>query len=639
MNLSNHRGGTRRECTRRDTGRYEAMKQRWTAIWVFVAVALITAYPPVMSMLQEGLLGAFRYFAADSFYYLSVADRSVGSSFFTFDGTHPTNGFHPLWQIYLERSFAWFDLSADEQIRYTAISSILLVATGTALFALALLRLTRRPALALLGAAPGVYYLIMPVFDPHQGSQWSFANGMETPLSIFLFGLLAYMIFVRDLLGGRLGIRPLIWGSGLLTLITLARLDDIFIFVPYLLFVAATGADRRDAVRRVAAASTIPALLIGSYLLYNLSSVGALLPSSGSAKAQPLWALARNLYALLTTALPFADPLGRNHSAWASEAWRTSQMLVPALVAAWWLLAHRMSLRSENPRIQQNTLIGLLAGYAIVKSAYNFTMVSLWSQGHWYYPLCIMTFNLMIVVWCGRLLDERAERSVDSSEPTPLAALSSRFPAINRVPVATFAALVLVLVSANAFVDMKSQGRHQSRNFEFWIERGSTALQIEEACPGCGLLAFDDGIVAYSFAETPTINGLGLVLDHDADTARLNGQLLDVAWERGHRLLVSVNYQMPRDAYANRENLRTHLASNDHLRDVNLDDWEFEVAFQSANTGVSFVRFEPRASASTAAKTRSDEEKRRAEAQRATELLEQQARRESPPTKAPGELG
>ena len=613
------------------------MKQRWTAIWVFVAVALITAYPPVMSMLQEGLLGAFRYFAADSFYYLSVADRSVGAPFFTFDGTHPTNGFHPLWQIYLERSFAWFDLSASEQIRYTAVSSILLVAVGTALFALALLRLTRRPALALLGAAPGVYYFMMPVFNPHHGSQWSFANGMETPLSIFFFGLLAYAIFVRGLLGGRMGVRPLVWVSGLLTLITLARLDDIFIFVPYLLFVAATGSNLRDSLRRVAAASVIPAVLIGSYLLYNLGSVGTLLPSSGSAKAQPLWALARNFYALLTTTLPFADPLGRSQSAWASEAWRMTQMLVPALVATWWLLAHRMSLRSENPRIQQNTLIGLLAGYAIVKSAYNFSIVSLWDQGHWYYPLCIMTFNLMVVVWCGRLLDDRAARSVDTRESTPLSALSSRFPIIARLPVATVASLVLVLVSANAFVDMKRQGRHQNRNFEFWIERGNTALQIEETCPGCGLLAFDDGIVAYSLADSPTLNGLGLVLDRDADTARENGQLLDVAWERGHRLLVSVNYAMPRDAYANRSSLRTHLEGNAHLRDVDLENWEFEVAFQSASSGVSFVRFEPRADAAATAKTRREDEKRRAEAQRATELLKQQAQRDA--TKARGKLG
>jgi hypothetical protein len=613
------------------------MQKHAGALGVFVAVALVTAYPPFMSMLDEGLLGAFRYFAADSFYYLSVADHSVGAPFFTFDGTHPTNGFHPLWQIYLERSFSSLAFSAAEQIQYTAISSVLFVSLGTGLFALALLHLTRRPALALLGSAPGVYYLLMPVFDPHQGSQWSFANGMETPFSIFLFGVLAYAIFVRKSLSENAGIRSLVWTSGILTLLTLARLDDIFIFVPFLLFVAATGSSRQDTIKRVAVASVVPSLLIGGYLLYNLASVGSLLPSSGSAKAQPLWALARNFYALLTTTLPFADPLGRSHSAWASEAWRTSQMLVPALAAAGWLLTQRIRIHSLNPRILQNTGIGLLASYAILKSTYNFTVVSLWDQGHWYYPLCIMTFNLIVVVWCGRLLDDRATRTDESTEGSPLSALAARFPALGRIPFASLAALGLVLVSANAFVDMKAQGRHQSRSFEFWVERGATELQIEKVCPGCGLLAFDDGIVSYSLTETPTLNGLGLVLDRDANSAREKGKLLDVAWKRGHRLLVSVNYEMPQTAYESRANLRAHLAQNIHLRDVDLDAWDFDVAFQSATTGVSFVRFEPR-SADTAKAERA-EERRRAEKARPRDLPKQQARRHQDQPSLTGDLG
>jgi len=612
-------------------------KQSWTSIWVFAVVVAITAYPPVMSLVHEGLLGAFRYFAADSFYYLSVADRSVGAPFFTFDGTHPTNGFHPLWQFYLERSFTWFDLSATSQIQYTALSGIVLVGLGTGLFALVLLRLTGRPALALLGTVPGFYYFAMPNFDPHHGSQWSFANGMETPLSIFLFGVLSYAVFNRDLLGAlvdrhlgearqRHSIAIL---SGLLTLITLGRLDDIFIFVPFLLFVMATGTDRRDAVRRLVRASAIPTVVIGTYLLYNFSYTGSFLPSSGAAKAQPLWALARNIYATFTTAAPFADPFGRAHRAWSSEAWRMTQMLVPALVATWWLLGNRMSARvGADERIRQNTLIGLLAGYTLVKCGYNFAMVSLWDQGHWYYPLCIMTFNLIAMVWCARMLDERAARSASDSELTPLRALQARFPRVATLPVATAAALVLVLVSANGFVDMKRQGRHQSRSFDFWIERGSTAMKIEQACPGCGVLAFDDGIVAYSLDGTPTLNGLGLVLDPDASEALEDGRLLELAWQRGHRLLASVNYAMSQDAYTDSQQLRRHLEKNAHFKNEHLDEWEFEVAFKSANAGVAFVRFEPKGSKAAAAKARREDNDRRAEARREDDKRRAEARRD-----------
>ena len=115
-----------------------------------------------------------------------------------------------------------------------------------------------------------------------------------------------------------------------------------------------------------------------------------------------------------------------------------TQMLVPALVAAAWLLCNRIGVkRGVSPRVYQNTLIALLAGYTIIKCGFNFAMVSLWDQGHWYYPLCIMTFNLIVVVCCGRLLDERAVRSAEEADETPLRALKARFPGIAGFPVAS----------------------------------------------------------------------------------------------------------------------------------------------------------------------------------------------------------
>ena len=579
-------------------------------LWaVAIVVALVTAYPPLASLYLDGAEGAFRFFADDTFYYLSVADRSAASPFFTFDGVHPTNGFHPLWQVYLERSFSFLDLDSIGQVLFTAGTSIALVTFGTVLFSLVVLRMTRRPWLALLASVPGFYYLAIPTLNAHLFAQWSFANGMESPLSVAFFGLLLAGLFLWGWLDEKKNeaseVRFLVLLSFVLTGMVLSRLDDVFIFLPFALWVWLRAQDRDSALRRLIALTLVPTISIGLYLAYNFVHAESLLPSSGAAKAQPFWAFFRNLYALWTTALPFADPLGREVApmVWKSEAWRILQMLVPALAAAAWLLCRRMSWRgsaSQLASVHRDTLLGVLASYVLIKAAYNFSMVGLWNQGHWYYPLSIMTFNLILATWFASLLDrhtnESPVRRTFGDEGSLLARLSRRWPTGARWSslVPNVLVVAIVLVSANGFVDLKQSGRQQSRSFEFWLERTETRRLLEESCPECGVLAFDDGIVAYSLGGTSsTLNGLGLVMDEEAQSAQADGQLLEMAWARGHRMLVSVNYAMPEGVYQNPERLRSGLRKNPHLAGQDISRWNFEVAFQSPHSGVSFIRFKP----------------------------------------------
>ncbi|MCH2185931.1 hypothetical protein MK280_08665, partial [Myxococcota bacterium] len=574
---------------------------------VACVVGFLAAYPPLVSLYREGLQGAFRFFAADTFYYLSVADHSLAAPFFTFDGIHPTNGFHPLWQIYLERAFAFFQLDSAGQVYWTAGTSIVLVTVGTILFSLVVLRLTRRPWLALIASVPGFYYLGVPTLNAHHFAQWSFANGMESPLSITFFGLLLAGVFLWGWLDEedpRGETRSLLLLSATMTAVVLSRLDDVFIFVPFGLWVLVRSGDRVSAVRRMATIGAIPLVSIGAYLLYNLLNAETVLPSSGAAKAQPLWALFRNLYALWTTTLPFADPLGREvaGTVWKSEAWRILQMLVPAGGAAAWILCRRISWAGrwgDSGTIRRDSLLGIFAAYVLLKAAYNFTMVGLWNQGQWYYPLSIMTFNLLGATWFASLLDRYGEASSEQrgfgDEGSLIAHLRTSWPGSRHLggalPVAL--ALCLILVSANGFIDLKERGGHQARNFEFWLERHETQRLLASTCPDCGVLAFDDGIVSYSLDETPTLNGLGLVMDQEAQSAQEAGHLLDMAWARGHRMLVSVNYAMPEAAYSNPRMLRSALEGNPHLAGQDVAAWDFEVAFRSPRTGVSFIRFEP----------------------------------------------
>ncbi|MBW2695549.1 MAG: hypothetical protein JRE70_03690 [Deltaproteobacteria bacterium] len=552
---------------------------------VGLLVAILTAYPPIASLWQQGTLGAFKYLAPDAFYYLAIADHSQGVAAFTFDGSHPTNGFHPLWQSLLYFGFGWLGPDQPVQLYFTMIASIGLVAVGTGFLGATALRLTGRPELGLLAAVPGFFYLVTPDFGPQFGAQWAFANGMETPLTVFFFGILAWWLLAGRGRNEAWTPRRLVCLSLTLTALILSRLDDVFLLVPF----AAALALRADTRQRRAAdllrLGAIPCVVLVAYMIYNLVQAGALLPSSGAAKAQPLWALLRNTYSTLTTFVPLLDVLREPVSTWDSEAWRILQMILPAGVAVVWL--HQVFGRRGNRRRPEEPWrrsLALLAAYVVLKAAYNFSVVGLWHQGWWYYPASIMTTNLIVAVWIGDRLD-RASSQPPQGEGAPRAENARWLPAM--------VAVAVVCLLANHYAFVKKSGLYHQRSHTFWQERDAIRELIVRECDHCGVLAFDDGIVSYSLGDVSTLNGLGLTMDADAQAALSSGRLLDLAWQRGHRLFLSVAYPLPDDAWKSPGRLRTQLARNVHFAGVDLGRWDFEVAFRTPEGDIPLIRFVP----------------------------------------------
>ena len=196
-------------------------------------------------------------------------------------------------------------------------------------------------------------------------------------------------------------------------------------------------------------------------------------------------------------------------------------MLIPALAGAWWLATRPMTLtpRTGTSQSWDNGMVGLLASYAILKSGYNFAMVSLWDQGEWYYPLTIMTFNLIVVLALARLLESRTSGAAGKEGESPetvLDAFRARWPKVGNLPLAGFLAFSFVLVSASLFADAKLTGRNMGQSYAFWADRVAIGRELTARCPGCGVVAFEDGLVSYSLENISTLNGLGLVLDEEA---------------------------------------------------------------------------------------------------------------------------
>jgi hypothetical protein len=555
----------------------------------FVVAFLATLYPPLMTLRDDAVAGAFRYFASDAFYYLAVAQRSVGQPFYTFDGLFPTNGFHPLWQYFLTAAFSWLELPRDGQVVFAFVAGVVATAIGTGLFAAAMQRITRSLVLALLAAVPGFYFLLLPSLNVSYFSQWSFVNGMESPLSVLFFGVLCHLLVNRRLLAATVDVPRALLLAAVLTLLVLSRLDDVFLFAPFAVFLLFGQGATQQRWFRTGAFLVVPLICIGAYLAYNQSYAGTFMPVSGTEKSEGLvWGLLRNGFALLTTFLPFVDPLGRGGATWSSEAWRVIQMVVPATGAALWLAFRARDVRAPvaSERDEQRLALTLLCVYVILKAGYNFALVRLWHQGQWYYPVSIMTFD-----WIVAAAAAEAWARIRETVAPPGARRGGRW--LRPKTLAVCATLLLVLLHANAFLDSKRTGAFGLGNHRFWERRAEIGAALEQRCPGCGLIEFDDGILAYSLSM-PVMNGLGLTLDEDAIAARRRGALFDVAWSRGFRLLASLNYPMDATAYADADRLRAALAANVQLRGQQLDAWDFETIYVDPKSGVAFVEFQPR---------------------------------------------
>ena len=130
---------------------------RGATIVVPVIGSLMLA-PPVYSIHKLGIEAVFNFFAQDAFAYLAVAQHST-MGFYSFDGELATNGFHPLWQMYLTGLFHWAQ-NTDQVFQlyvvffHASFSPRLDILSQDSQFTL----LQNRRFLAIL-TVPGIFYL------------------------------------------------------------------------------------------------------------------------------------------------------------------------------------------------------------------------------------------------------------------------------------------------------------------------------------------------------------------------------------------------------------------------------------------------------------------------------------------------
>jgi len=628
--------------------------RRQKSILVAASAFLLTLYPTVIAWRISGMSSFFSAFAADAFYYLAVAKHVSWTPLFSFDTIYPTNGFHPLWQALLKAGFSGFAFlggNQTAQVVCVALFGSACVSVAAALLADVVYRLTRNSVVSLLTVVPGYYYLLAVFTNTRYGSLWSFANGTESPLSLLLFSILVWVI-IRCRIYSATSLARYFLVSLLVSMLVLARLDDVFL-VPCLLLPLLWRRSKKPGLLPAAVAlGAAPALTVAAYCALNVKYVGVLLPVSGSLKRG--FALKRNIAGLVDVFSPLEQFWGNNWENWSGSTWRAMQVVVPMVAALIFLSVWGIgALKRKKAPGSLSSVLAAICFYVVCKGLYNFVIVDLWDQGHWYFPVSIAVFNMLVALvltvprrhpcvrdyWTSMPLRSTSARGLFVAAGTAVvvalvvrmwgllsscsvapailgrysvgrailvllyllcavgvsaltAAVLRRVVRAIPVPVSLCLVAVLVVYVANTMVAQKAVSAYNSHFYSFWQNRQSITENVRLMQSGRGVLSFDDGIVAYSL-DLPVMSGLGFTLDPEGIHAKKSGQLLSLAYERGFRWLTSVNY-MPPMPLTEGADVADHLRGAFWLSREAVDRWEFRLAYVVPQTGTRFVEFRPK---------------------------------------------
>ncbi len=137
----------------------ESNKKIEKFLYVLIS-GIFVSYPPLISWISFGVDGIFKYFASDAFYYIAIANNSSWSPLFSFDGEYPTNGFHPLFQVYIKVIFnIFFDNNIEKQVIFIYFNSIILLAASSILISYSLIKLGYSKVLTVITVVPGFFHI------------------------------------------------------------------------------------------------------------------------------------------------------------------------------------------------------------------------------------------------------------------------------------------------------------------------------------------------------------------------------------------------------------------------------------------------------------------------------------------------
>jgi hypothetical protein len=503
-----------------------ATKPSLSPIAIFLVAfgaAAIFALLPMRVMLQH-------FIYEDMFYYLRVAEFLATGQGSTFDGTAPTNGYHPAWMAI--STLAAIGLDGNMLVRAMLLFAAALHGLQAVVLHRILLRFT----------APTTALLITALFALNWRTISTNLCGLETPLSMLM------LLIVIDYLSRRTPDDLARTGSvitlgALLGVSVYARFDMLLFSALVLAYIGIllwreTGF--ATALKQAVLGGTVVILALIPWFVFSYTVSGSLLPNSRDAVAlladqgvnfgSAPW-LKERIFASIHWVSDNANFLGLWPTA--VPTGRLSQIAALILVLfVLWVAASSFRARRELPSIFWFCLV-----FFVVHSAYYALNLRLEVR----YVLPAFT-SLLIAL--GLLL----------GNPTGLVALPRQ-----RGPVLLSVMYVMATISGlHAWSKYHGTTRtHQAHGALY-----DTALWIQENAPDASVGAWNAGILSYfSRAEVVNLDG---VINDEALAANLTGSIDAYIHARGITYLADLRGQI--DANLGRFAATTDLIGDEVIR-------------------------------------------------------------------------
>lgn len=541
---------------------------------VLTVAALLASVPVVADLVLSRALAPFRYFTSDTFYYLIVARNAAQHGVFAFDGEHPTNGFHPLWQIVVALLYKICSAAGLGEVAFC----YLVVLVGVALTAGAVWLLGLSMARAG-GALParfillpvGLHALILsPVWLytqnvlgktnhaegplPLYGTTWSYANGMESSLALFAYALLGFVWTKAP--------RPAAMGALLLgllgALLVLARLDHALIagcalgLLGWRWFLA----EGQQSLPRIASMAVGLIAPVAAYLLINVGYCGMAFPVSGAAKTQFPHLVFENAKNLL---LLVQENAGAQF--WLDRCFRLAQLVLPAGTAGILLLVVVRRYRSRRPPQPGDDAPDAFADFVaatgvgvLLLCTLVFWFFDTFAYGSWSLPVPVLFVSLAFLTLGPRGRVRGLLRTA-------------------ALPAAAGCAL---------FLTLGYQPGYHAKYRRFYERRQDVVASFGATTPK--IIELDDGIVGFA-TRFQTMSGLGLAADKELFQAIRGGRMASLARDRGYDHIASLVYLDPTREGA----FASLIGSYGHEPDA-LVQPQFSLAYYDPETGFAAVR-------------------------------------------------
>jgi hypothetical protein len=241
--------------------------ERWTTILLLAASCLLTWH--FLTAAFDSVLGTFE---DDSFYYLTVARNIATGHGSTFDGIHPTNGYHPLWCALLVPLAGFFKASPEATVRAVAVLCVWLRFVAAWL----VLRLTVRAFTNTTVAAVAAFVYLV-------AANGFSTNGMEEALQ--MLALLLLLTVVAGNAFERGTSRDGLIRGVLVAFVVLSRLDMVLFAGIYFLLRAVAVWRAKISFRQVASEAATFTVLLAGYLGWNAAHFDTVMPISGMLKS------------------------------------------------------------------------------------------------------------------------------------------------------------------------------------------------------------------------------------------------------------------------------------------------------------------------------------------------------------------